>query len=333
MKAISTTPARDLEVREVPAPGKPAAEHMLIKMDASAINPGDIAFLKLTPLGKVPSSLYDIWGVSGAGTVIAVGDRVPGSRLGKKVAVYRSLINSGETIGSWSEIAQMHHLACVTLPDDADPIDYSGSLVNAITPYAFWKQAERDGHRGVLVTAGTSATGVAMLGIALAHDVPIVSIVRNAAGRQELTGLGGKNILVQTDPDFDRDLAAMAEEKKTTAIFDGVGGDLLNRVMPRAAQGSTVYAYGYLGGGAAVSFHSSMLMAKSLTIRNFSNFGSRTVRDTQQLEAALDELTNIFAMPHFKTKRGESFCFDRIKDALEYRQKNNGKAILMPSPN
>ena len=123
MKAICTTPGRDLEVREVPAPDKPVAEHMLIKMDASAINPGDIAFLKRAPLGQVPTSLYDIWGVSGAGTVIAVGEGVPMSRLGKKVSVYRSLINAGETIGSWCEIAQMHHLTCVTLPGDVDPIE------------------------------------------------------------------------------------------------------------------------------------------------------------------------------------------------------------------
>jgi NADPH2:quinone reductase len=332
MKAICTTPGRDLEVHEVPAPDKPVAEHMLIKMDASAINPGDIAFLKRAPLGQVPTSLYDIWGVSGGGTVIAVGEEVPMSRLGKKVSVYRSLINAGETIGSWCEIAQMHHLTCVTLPDDVDPIDYSGSLVNSITPYAFWKQAQQDQHRGVLVTAGTSATGIAMLGIALAYNVPIVSIVRDTTGWQELTALGAKNVLVQTDPNFDQDLGAVAEEKKTTAIFDGVGGDLLNRIMPLVAYGSTVYAYGYLGGRAPVSFHSSMLMAKSLTIRNFSNFGSQTVQDRQKLRAALDDLADIIAMPHFKTKRGESFGYDRIEYALKYSETNHGKAILMPPP-
>ncbi len=329
MKAICTTPGRDLEVREVPAPGKPVAGHMLIKMAASAINPGDIAFLKLPP-GQVPTSLYDIWGVSGAGTVIAVGEGAPIGWLGKKVAVYRSLINADETIGSWCEIAQMHHLACVKLPDDADPIDYSGSLVNSITPYAFWKQAQQDQHRGVLVTAGTSATGIAMLGVALAYDIPIVSIVRDKTGLQKLTELGAKKILVQTDPNFDQDIATLTEEMKTTSIFDGVGGDLLNRILPLVARGSTIYTYGFLGGGASVSFHTNTLMAKSLMIRSFSNFGSPTVQDQQQLKAALDDLANIISMPHFRTKRGESFEYDKIGDALKYSAASQRKAILTP---
>lgn len=137
MKAICTTPDRDLEVREVPTPTKPAAGHLLIKMDASGINPGDISFLKRVTPRQVPTSLYDVWGVSGAGTVIAVGEDVPAKYQGKLVAIYRSLISTDHTIGSWCEIAQMHHLTCVILPDSVDSIDYSGSLVNVITPYAF----------------------------------------------------------------------------------------------------------------------------------------------------------------------------------------------------
>jgi hypothetical protein len=75
-----------------------------------------------------------------------------------------------------------------------------------------------------------------------------------------------------------------------------------------------------------------MLMAKSLTIRNFSNFGSQAVQDRQKLRAALDDLADIITMPHFKTKRGESFGYDRIEYALKYSETNHGKAILMPPP-
>lgn len=106
----------------------------------------------------------------------------------------------------------MHHLTCVILPDSVDSIDYSGSVVNVITPYAFLKQEQ---HRGILVTAGNSATGIAMLGIGLAYEIPIVSIVRSAAGEQELRSLGAKNVLVKTHAEFDRDLAAVTEAENT----------------------------------------------------------------------------------------------------------------------
>ena len=60
-------------------------------MDACAINPGDKFFLGRTPPPDLALSLYNVWGVSGAGTVMAAGEGVPPGYVGKKVAVYRSL--------------------------------------------------------------------------------------------------------------------------------------------------------------------------------------------------------------------------------------------------
>jgi NADPH:quinone reductase len=169
-----------------------------------------------------------------------------------------------------------------------------------------------------------------MLGIGLAYEIPIVSIVRSAAGEQELRSLGAKNVLVKTHAEFDRDLAAVTEAENATAIFDGAGGELLNRILPLAARGSTVFVYGYLGGTTPISVPSGLLMAKGLTIKSFSNFGSQTVRDPDQLKEALNEIGRIIEMPHFKTKGGKSFSFDEIADAFAYRGQNGGKAILEP---
>ncbi len=138
------------------------------------------------------------------------------------------------------------------------------------------------------------------------------------------------SVLVRADPNFDQDLAAMTEAHKATAIFDGVGGDLLTRILPLVARGSTVYAYGYLGGDSAVSLHSSTLMAKNMTIKHFSNFASSTVQTRSRLTAALDEISKIIGMSHFRTKRGMTFHFEGISDAMKYVDPNGGKAILAP---
>jgi NADPH:quinone reductase-like Zn-dependent oxidoreductase len=50
-------------------------------------------------------------------------------------------------IGTWCEYAHMHYLDCVILPDDAVPEEYAGSVVNAITPYAFLQQVSTEGHK------------------------------------------------------------------------------------------------------------------------------------------------------------------------------------------
>ena len=75
MKAICVTPGRELEVRDIPAPSAPAPGHVLIDMDASAINHGDKTFLRMPTAAGNAFSLgqHDVWGASGAGRVVAVG--------------------------------------------------------------------------------------------------------------------------------------------------------------------------------------------------------------------------------------------------------------------
>mmetsp|Transcript_25838 Transcript_25838/g.12211 ORF Transcript_25838/g.12211 Transcript_25838/m.12211 type:complete len:182 (+) Transcript_25838:67-612(+) len=181
MKAVCVTPENWVELRKLPMPKKADPGHLIIKMEKCAINPGDKVFINggFKP-GSIPVSKHDIAGVSGAGKVVAIGEGVSPEYEGKYVSVYRSLKFSDKLIGTWCEYAQVHQHCCVILPSDVNLEEYAGSLVNVITPYAFVKQVTEEGHRGVLVTAGTSATGRAMLGVCLALGVPTISIVRNA---------------------------------------------------------------------------------------------------------------------------------------------------------
>src|ERR1700744_3460449 len=104
MKAICVTPDRSLEVRSVPTPEHPPAGHILVDIAGCAINHGDKAFLRSGGSASLTlvSSLHDIWGVSGAGRVVAVGEGVPREVLGRQVAIYRSLTRSDAVVGLWS---------------------------------------------------------------------------------------------------------------------------------------------------------------------------------------------------------------------------------------
>ena len=48
------------------------------------------------------------------------------------------------------------------------------------------KQIIKEGHKGIICTAGNSATGRAMLGVCLAYNIPVISIVRNNIAKSEL---------------------------------------------------------------------------------------------------------------------------------------------------
>src|ERR1700722_8865982 len=271
MKAICITPEKGLHLAETPQPEQAAPGHLLIKMTASAINPGDKAFInRPLPPGSV-TSLYNIYGVSGAGTVITRGEGVPETYKNSNVAMYRSLHYSDKMVGAWSQYTHMHYLDCVILPANENPKDYSGSLVNIITPYAFIRQTQAKGHKGILSTAGNSATGIAMIGMSIAYQFPLISISRNQQSKQQLKALGATHILAEDDPDFTPQLKEMAASLETTAIFDGVGGSILNKLTDPMPVNSTIYSYGYLGDDIPFTAHLRILTAKNISIRPFAN--------------------------------------------------------------
>ena len=74
MKALCVGANQTLVLREIPTPEEPAADRVIIRMDACVINPGDKFFLGRTPPPDLALRLYNVWGVSGAGTVMAAGE-------------------------------------------------------------------------------------------------------------------------------------------------------------------------------------------------------------------------------------------------------------------
>ena len=296
-----------LTVQNVEKPQKAEPGHMIVRMNSSAINSGDKFFLKYpTPPGTV-KSLYDIKGVSGAGEVLQIGEGVPNDYLGKNVTFYRQLRFSESIVGAWCEYSHVHFLDCAILPDSVDPEEYSGSMVNIITPYAFLKQIIDEGHQGIISTAGNSATGIALLGFCLTYNFPLVSIVRNENGRKELEELGAKNIIVQSDPNFNEHLTQIAQTLNATAIFDGAGGEILNKILTLIPRNSVIYSYGYIGDTVPFTFHTTTLAIKNIIIRPFANTNTETVKNPEKLEKALKDIAEVIHMPHFKTKTGRKF--------------------------
>lgn len=330
MNAICITPEKGIRLEQTPQPEKAAAGHLLIKMTASAINPGDKAFIsRPLPPGSV-TSLYNIYGASGAGTVIEAGEGVPEAYMNSNVTMYRSLHYSDKMVGAWSQYTHMHYLDCVILPPGENPVAYSGSLVNLITPYAFIQQTQTQGHKGILSTAGNSATGIAMVGMSIAYQFPLISIVRNQEGKKQLEALGATYVLAQDDPNFIPQIKERTASLQTTAIFDGVGGAILNKLIDPLPNYSTIYSYGYLGDDIPFTAHTRTLAAKNISFHPFANFRTQTVMDPKTLGQALAAIGKIIHMPHFKTKPGKTFNFASIHEALAFEGKNGEKPILDP---
>ncbi len=332
MKAICVTETRGLELRDIPTPTEPPAGHILVDMAGSAINHGDKAFLAqpMAAGAALTAGRHDVWGASGAGRVVALGAGVPAEYAGKQVALYRSLRRSPDGIGLWSARAQIPYESCLILPDAVEALDYCGSLVNVITAYAFLQTIAAAGDRGVIVTAGNSATGHALAALARRRNVPAIFLARSAAGQEALKRLGVAEVISTAEEGFEAKLGARAAALGTTAVFDGVGGALTSRIAPHLPMNSTIYFYGFLGGAEPIALPSLLFMAKNLVLRRFSNFESATVKDSQALVAALKDLEGAIEDPMFRTRIGQVFRFDQIDQAMGYEAKPGAKAVLIP---
>jgi NADPH2:quinone reductase len=329
MKAITIIRKGEVTLNDVPKPEKASPGHIIIKMKAMGINAGDKFFIGGNfPPGMFTQSRYYVAGVSGVGEVVAIGEGVDDKYLGKNVTVYRSLTKGDEIVGTWSEYSHLPYLQTAILPDDVDPVHYAGSLVNVITAYAAYRQIVKEGHQGIVVTAGNSDTGKAMLGFCQQFGLPVISIVRNEKAKQELEQLGANNILIQGTESFQGQFQVLAAQLNTTAVFDGVGGALLSTIIEAAPPRTTIYAYGFLGGGVPVSFHTSVLI-KGITIKGFNNFQTETVQDPQQLAEALDEISKVISLPHFKFPAGKKFSLSQFQEALDFSSPDGSKALLL----
>ncbi|RDW77812.1 NAD(P)-binding protein-34 [Coleophoma cylindrospora] len=330
MKAICVTESRSVELREVPSPTAPPSGYINVRIDAAAINHGDKTFLKLLPGLKGGELLENTWGASAAGTVTQVGADVPSTYLGRKVAIYRGLKPDQPVLGLWCETAQVSCDACLLLPDHVEAKDYSGSLVNVVAAYAFLEQAATEGHRGVIVTAGNSSTGRALVVLAQRRQMPILVIVRSEKAREEVlkSGVEVGHVLSSSHPDFLRDLEQKAQELGTTAVFDGIGGALISKILGALPRQSSIFFYGFLSGAEKVEFPSAIFMMKEYTMRMFKN--SETVTVKEKLRDMLKDLEGCIDHPLFRTSLGREFQPEEIGAAMEYEGLNTKAVLVFP---
>jgi NADPH:quinone reductase-like Zn-dependent oxidoreductase len=118
-----------------------------------------------------------------------------------------------------------------------------------------------------------------------------------------------RNPIAAAEENFESKLGGLAAELGTTAVFDGVGGDLMSRIAPNLPMNSTIYIYGFSGGAVPVSLPSLLFMMKNLIMKRFSNFESATVKGQQKLAAALKELEGLIDDPMFTTRIGREVQF------------------------
>ncbi|WP_344357891.1 zinc-binding dehydrogenase [Brachybacterium phenoliresistens] len=225
MLAWTTTPDEPsgLALSEVPDP-VPQAHEVIVRVEAFAPNPGDLAALPGAPAGAVPG-----WDGSGVvlepaadGTGPRAGDRVLFLGLtggwAQKRAVSRQFLGTAPAGVSWEELA--------TLPVPATSALRAVRRLGSVLG------------RRVLVVGASSAVGRAAVQIAARSGAQVVAVARDESRHREIRRLGAHE--THTSP--------ASISSRVHGAIDLIGGQHLVDAYALLEAGGTVIALGHAAG-------------------------------------------------------------------------------------
>lgn len=235
----------ELSLAEVPVP-VPKADEVLIRVEASPINPSDQGLLfgaadmataeqsgtaeRPVIRARVPAQAMGamagrldqsmIVGNEGAGIVVKAGESdAAQSLLGRRVAVLAG--------GMYGQYRCVKANQCLLLPEDASAADGASCFVNPLTALGMVETMRREGHTALVHTAAASNLGQMLNRICLKDGIGLVNIVRSAAQAALLRSQGAVHVCDSSAADFRATLTDALAATGATVAFDAIGGGRL----------------------------------------------------------------------------------------------------------
>ena len=220
----------------------PSENEVLIKVEASPINPSDLGLLisfaadldslsvsgsgdntvakmKIHPglMGAMKPRLDESMqvGNEGGGVVVDAGANAK-HLIGKTVGVAGGAM--------YSQYRCVSAQSCLVMEEGTTPVEASSSFVNPLTALAFVETMKMENHTAIINTAAASNLGQMLVKICKDDGVPLVNIVRKPEQVKVLKDLGAEYVCDTSDADFMKDLVDALVTTGATLGFDATGG-------------------------------------------------------------------------------------------------------------
>ncbi len=224
----------------------PAADEVIIRVEATPLNPSDLGLLfgaadlssgNASGTAELPVLTFSIpagamramqgrleqsmlVGNEGAGTVIAAGESAAAQALlGKTVATYGG--------GMYVQFRCSKASQCIVLPEGCSAAAGASIFVNPMTAISMLDNMRRDGHKALVHTAAASNLGQMLNRLCQQEGIDLVNIVRSPAQVELMRGMGAKHVCDSSAPTFPKDLTQALIETGATLAFDAIGGGTL----------------------------------------------------------------------------------------------------------
>jgi NADPH:quinone reductase len=261
----------EISLAKVPMP-EPAADEVLVRVEASPINPSDLGLLfgmadmtTATVAGSgndavvtadVPANIMKAMGArldqslavgnEGAGVVVKAGEsEIAQELMGKTVAILGG--------GMYAQYRCIKASQCLLMHDGVTPAEGASCFVNPLTALGMVETMRLEGHTALVHTAAASNLGQMLTKICINDGVDLVNIVRKQEHVDLLKGIGAKYVCNSSEDSFMDDLVDALVQSGATLAFDATGGGRL-----------------------AGQILTAMEIAANKTAKEFSRYGSTT---------------------------------------------------------
>jgi len=270
----------ELSLEEVATP-VPKADEVVVRVEASPINPSDLGLLfggadmttakasgtaeRPVITAQIPQNMLRAMaarvdqslpvGNEGAGVVVAAGESPAAQALmGKVVAILGGAM--------YAQYRCIKASQCLVLPAGTTPAEGASCFVNPLTALGMVETMRLEGHKALVHTAAASNLGQMLVKICLKDGIPLVNIVRKQEQVELLQSIGAEHVCNSSDPDFMEQLTEALVATGATIAFDATGGGrlagqiltcmeaALNRTAKEFSRyGSTTHKQVYIYGG------------------------------------------------------------------------------------
>ena len=225
---------------------EPKEDEVLIRIEASPINPSDLGLLigpadvsSMSVSGEgenavvtmdIPEGLLRMLetrldqslpvGNEGGGVVVKAGSKDLEDLVGKTVGV------AGGSM--YSQYRSVNAASCFVMHDGITSAESASCFVNPLTALGMVETMRLENHSALVHTAAASNLGQMLIKICLDEDVPLVNIVRKEEHVEKLNSLGAKFVCNSSKETFMQDLVSALVETGATIGFDATGGGKLS---------------------------------------------------------------------------------------------------------
>ena len=307
-------PIEGLKYLDIPTPGTPGPNEVLIGVEFSPLNQSDL-LLARGIYGTRPA-LPTVIGNEGVGLVLAMGPGVQNVKLGDRVLAPLSSF-------TWRERMVLSADGLFALPSDADPRQLAMLAINPptaallLSEYVNLKPGD-----WVVQNSANSGVGRWVIAFAKTRGVKTVNIVRRPELAAELKAIGA-DVVVVDSPDIAKEIKAAVGQAELRLALDGVSGPATGLLAATLSPHGTLVSYAAMS-LAPMSISPLEVIFKPLTIRGFwLGHPEYEVKSA----SAIKEAAQMIGSGQVHIPIAATYPLSSIKEAVAHAQRG-GKILL-----